>query len=55
MAAYGRFVLTAMLFGALLVGSQGFDAIPGSVLAAAAAWIVVTAVDPRAPAAVGGQ
>ena len=47
MAAYGRFILTAMLFGGLLVGSAGFDAIPGSVLAAAAAWITVTALDAR--------
>jgi hypothetical protein len=47
MAAYGRFVVTAMLFGALLVGSPGFDAIPGSVLAAAAAWLTVTALDAR--------
>jgi H+/Cl- antiporter ClcA len=49
MAAYGRFVLTAMLFAALLVGSAGFDAIPGAVLAAAAAWLTVTALDPPAP------
>jgi H+/Cl- antiporter ClcA len=47
MAAYGHFVLTAMLFAALLVGSQGFDAIPGAVLAAAAAWLTVTALDRR--------
>ena len=47
MAAYGRFVLTAMLFAALLVGTQGFDAIPGAVLAAAAAWLTVTAMDRR--------
>jgi len=47
MAAYGRFVLTAMLFAALLVGSQGFDTIPGAVLAAAAAWLTVTAMDQR--------
>ena len=47
MAAYGRFVLTAMLFAALLVGSQGFDTIPGAVLAAAAAWLTVTAMDRR--------
>jgi chloride channel protein, CIC family len=47
MAAYGRFVLTAMLFAALLVGSQGFDTIPGAVLAAAAAWLTVAAMDRR--------
>jgi hypothetical protein len=34
MAAHGRLILTSMLFAALLVGTQGFDAIPGAVLAA---------------------
>lgn len=45
MAAHGRLILTAMLFAALLVGTQGFDAIPGAVLAAVAAWMTVSALD----------
>jgi chloride channel protein, CIC family len=48
MAAQTRFILTAMLFAALLVGSAGLDATPAAVLAAAAAWLTVTALD-RAP------
>jgi MFS superfamily sulfate permease-like transporter len=45
MAAHGRLILTSMLFAALLVGTQGFDAIPGAVLAAVAAWITGSALD----------
>jgi hypothetical protein len=52
MAAQARLILTAMLFGALLVGTQGLDAVPAAVLAAAAAWITISALEPRrAPAA----
>jgi chloride channel protein, CIC family len=47
MAAESRLILTAMLFGALLVGSQGVDAAPAAVLAAAAAWITAAALDQR--------
>jgi hypothetical protein len=47
MAAHGRFIVTSMLFAALLVGTQGLDAIPGAVLAAAAAWLTATALDRR--------
>jgi H+/Cl- antiporter ClcA len=47
MAAHGRLVLTSMLFAALLVGTQGLDAIPGAVLATAAAWVTTTAIDRR--------
>jgi hypothetical protein len=47
MAAHGRFLVSSMLFATLLVGSQGFDAISGAVLAAAAAWLTATALDPR--------
>jgi hypothetical protein len=36
-----------MLFAALLVGREGIDAIPAAVLAAAAAWLVIAALDPR--------
>jgi H+/Cl- antiporter ClcA len=47
MAAHARFILTSMLFAALLVGMQGLDTIPGAVLAAAAAWLTATALDRR--------
>jgi H+/Cl- antiporter ClcA len=46
LAAQARLVLTAMLFGALLVGSGNVDAVPGTVLAAAAAWMAIMALDP---------
>ena len=51
MAAHGRFIVSSMLFAALLVGSQGVDTISGAVLAAAAAWIAATALDKRTDAA----
>jgi H+/Cl- antiporter ClcA len=47
LAAHGRLVLTSMLFAALLVGTQGLDAVPGAVLATAAAWITTAAIDRR--------
>jgi H+/Cl- antiporter ClcA len=47
MAAQARLILTAMLFGALLVGTGGLDATPAAVLAAVAAWLTATALDPR--------
>jgi H+/Cl- antiporter ClcA len=53
MAAQTRLILSAMLFAALLVGTQGLDATPAAVLAAAAAWLTMQAVDPRRPAAEG--
>jgi H+/Cl- antiporter ClcA len=46
-AAAARLALSAMLFATLLVGTQGLDAVPAAVLAAAAAWITVTAIDQR--------
>jgi hypothetical protein len=55
MAAHGRLILTSMLFAALLVGTQGFDAIPGAVLAAVAAWITGSALDRRRVAAPAAQ
>ena len=48
MAAQTRFALTSMLFGALLVGSAGLDAVPAAVLATVAAWLTTTALDPPA-------
>ena len=46
-AAVTRLLISALLIAALLVGTAGLDAIPAAVLAAAAAWLTVTAVDPR--------
>jgi H+/Cl- antiporter ClcA len=52
MASQTRLLLTSILFGALLVGADGADAVPAAVLAAAAAWLTVTALQSRAqPAA----
>jgi chloride channel protein, CIC family len=50
MAAQTRFVLTSMLFGALLVGTDGVDAVPAAVLATVAAWITANALDRPATA-----
>jgi len=47
MAAQTRFVVTSMLFAALLVGSTGLDAVPAAVLATAAAWLTASALDAR--------
>jgi H+/Cl- antiporter ClcA len=52
-AAQTRLVLTPMLFAALLVGTEGLDAVPAAVLAAVAAWITATALDQRRAAARG--
>jgi H+/Cl- antiporter ClcA len=49
MAAQSRLILTSMLFAALLVGTQGLDAVPAAVLAAAAAWITSSALDRPQP------
>jgi len=46
-AAQTRLLLSSMLLATLLVGSQGLDAVPAAVLAAAAAWIARTALDQR--------
>jgi H+/Cl- antiporter ClcA len=46
MAAQARLLLTSMLFGGLLVGTPGIDAVPAAVIAAAAAWITMMALDP---------
>jgi len=47
MAAGTRLLIAPILFGALLVGHTGLDAIPAAVLAAAAAWITVSALEAR--------
>ena len=45
MAAQTRLLLASLLFAALLVGTAGVDAVPAAVLAAAAAWLTVSALD----------
>jgi H+/Cl- antiporter ClcA len=47
MAAMTRLLFASLLFAALLVGSQGLDAVPGAVLAAASAWVVTAALTRR--------
>jgi H+/Cl- antiporter ClcA len=49
MAATTRLLLTPMLFAALLAGSPGLDAVPAAVLAAAAAWLTIQALERRPP------
>ena len=49
MAAATRLVLASLVVAALLVGTVGADAIPAAVLAAVAAWLTVSALDPPAP------
>jgi H+/Cl- antiporter ClcA len=44
MAATTRLILTPIVFAALLVGKDGTDAVPAAVLAAAAAWMTITAL-----------
>jgi H+/Cl- antiporter ClcA len=50
MAAMTRLVLTPILFGALLAGTAGLDAVPAAVLAAVAAWITIQALEQGAEA-----
>jgi H+/Cl- antiporter ClcA len=47
MAAGTRLLFSSLLFAALLVGRPGLDAIPAAVLAVAAAWLTVNALDRR--------
>ena len=47
-AAMARLLFAALLFAALLVGSASLDVIPAAVLAAAAAWVTMAALDRRA-------
>ena len=46
-AATTRLMLTPIVFSALLVGHNGLDTVSAAVLAAAAAWITLAALDPR--------
>jgi H+/Cl- antiporter ClcA len=54
MAAVTRMLLTPILFAALLVGPTGVDAVPAAVLAAAAAWLVMAALERRRKAQEAG-
>jgi H+/Cl- antiporter ClcA len=47
MAAGTRLLMTSALFAGLLVGSASIDAVPAAVLAAAAAWLTMQALDRR--------
>ena len=49
MAAMTRLVLTPILFGALLAGSPGLDAVPAAVLASVAAWLTIGALERDKP------
>jgi hypothetical protein len=42
MAAQTRLLISAMIFGALLVGTQNVDVVPATVLGAVSAWLAVT-------------
>jgi len=55
MAAHSQLLLSAMLLGALLVGSAGVDTVPGAVLAAATAWITARALHERRVTPAAGQ
>jgi H+/Cl- antiporter ClcA len=44
-AAQTRLLITPVLLAAVLVGTQGTDAIPAAVLASAAAWLTMAAIE----------
>lgn len=54
MAAQTRLLISPLLFGALLAGTAGIDAVPAAVIATAASWIVTTVLAQHAEAAAGG-
>jgi H+/Cl- antiporter ClcA len=47
MAAQTQLLITPLLFGSLLVGHAGLDAISASVFATVGAWLTMTALDQR--------
>jgi H+/Cl- antiporter ClcA len=49
MAAQSRLLIAPVLFAELLVGHNGIDATPAAVLAAAAAWLTITRLEPPDP------
>jgi H+/Cl- antiporter ClcA len=50
MAAGTRLLFAPVLFAALLVGRAGLDAVPAAVLASAAAWLTIAALERRSAA-----
>jgi H+/Cl- antiporter ClcA len=49
--AVTRLVIASLVIAALLVGTAGFDAVPVAVMAAAASWLTVNALERFKPAA----
>ena len=49
MAAQTQLLIAPVLFGSLLVGRPGLDAVPAAVLATAAAWLTMAALAPPDP------
>ena len=47
MAAQAKLLISSMIFAGLLIGTENSDAAPAVVLAAATAWIAVTALERR--------
>jgi H+/Cl- antiporter ClcA len=54
MAAQTRLLISPLLFGALLAGTAGLDAVPAAVLATAASFITTVSLDQRGQRAAGG-
>jgi H+/Cl- antiporter ClcA len=50
MTAGTSFVITSLLFAALLVGVNGIDTLPAAVLASVAAWLTTKLLAPATPA-----
>jgi H+/Cl- antiporter ClcA len=55
MAAESRLLVAPMLFGTILVGTEGLDASPAMVLGAVAAWLAAAAIDRRRSGAAAGD
>jgi H+/Cl- antiporter ClcA len=51
MASTTRLLFAPLLFAVLLVGSNGFDAVPAAVLASAGAWVTTAMLEARSPRA----
>src|SRR3954467_5119354 len=55
MAAQTRLLFAPLLFATLLVGKAGLDATPAAVLATAAAWLTMAALESRERTTPTGQ